>query len=145
MYNLFENAVLSCLELVTTLSVSECRACRRFQHSWQRSGLLLWESVLFYCIVGALELLGWDCLLVAFRPELHRLWCILAGACCLAGPRLPGKSVLIMQTWQCSVQVDRSQDSRLKIVGILPWSAIKCVGERYADLEHSAEMCRHGQ
>ena len=80
------------LELVATLSISEYHARRRFQHSWQRSGLLFWESVLFYCIVGALEVLGWDCLLVAFRPELHRLGCILAGACCLlGGPEAAGQ------------------------------------------------------
>ncbi len=107
-------------ELVTTLSVSECRACRRFQHSWQRSGLLLWESVLFYCIVGALELLGWDCLLVAFRPELHRLWCILAGACCLAGPRLPGKSVLINANLATLSQGGQDSACAIQIVGILP-------------------------
>eukprot|EP00208_Stichococcus_sp_RCC1054_P007925 CAMPEP_0206150406 /NCGR_PEP_ID=MMETSP1473-20131121/38282_1 /ASSEMBLY_ACC=CAM_ASM_001109 /TAXON_ID=1461547 /ORGANISM="Stichococcus sp, Strain RCC1054" /LENGTH=612 /DNA_ID=CAMNT_0053547905 /DNA_START=321 /DNA_END=2159 /DNA_ORIENTATION=- len=52
---------------------------RRFQHSWQRSWLLLWESVVFYGLIGTLELLGWDRLLVAFRPELRRLCCALAG------------------------------------------------------------------
>lgn len=44
---------------------------RRLQHSWQRSGLLLWESVLFYITIGILEILGIDQLLTAFQGEVR--------------------------------------------------------------------------
>lgn len=46
---------------------------RRFQHSYQRSWLLLYESVFFYLAVGVLEFLGLDKVLAAFKPELTRL------------------------------------------------------------------------
>jgi hypothetical protein len=53
---------------------------RRFEHSWRRSWLLLWNSVVFYAAVAALEFFGIDALVAAFKPEITHVLSALAGS-----------------------------------------------------------------
>lgn len=52
---------------------------RRFEHSWRRSWLLLYNSVVFYTAVALLELSGLDRLVAAFKPEITWLLAALSG------------------------------------------------------------------
>lgn len=68
---------------------------RRFEHSWRRSWLLLYNSVVFYAAVALLELSGLDRLVAAFKPEITRLLATLSGRSGLSAPNPDILSIIV--------------------------------------------------